>query len=291
MDGDLLVRLRQMLPNLRPAEARIAETVLDDPTAVVGATIAELAGRAGASQASVVRFCRTVGYTGYPGFRIDLARTTSRRAAEHERSGVAQGEIGRSDDVAEVVSKIAFHEARTIESTARAIDLDALEEAVRAVAGADRVDVYGVGASGLTAQDLAQKLSRIGIACVAPVDSHQQLQSAALLAPGSVAIGVSHTGRTVEVHQSLTLARARGATTVAVTGFPSSPLADTADVVLATSVRETQFRTGALASRIAQLAVVDFLFVNVAQRRFDATTEALRLTYDAVQQHRMAPGA
>jgi len=289
VDGDLLVRLRQMLPSLRPAELRIAETVLDDPVAVVGATISDLAARAGVSQASVVRFCRSAGYPGYPGFRIDLARTTSRRAAERERSGVAQGEITRDDDLAEVVSKIAFHEARTIESTARSIDLDALEETVRAVAAADRIDVYGVGASGLTAQDLAQKLSRIGLVCFAPMDSHQQLQSAALLGPGSVSIGISHTGRTVEVHQALTLAGRRGASTVAITGFPTSPLARLADTVLTTAVRETQFRTGALASRIAQLAVVDFLFVNVAQRRFDATTAALKHTYDAVQQHRMGP--
>ncbi|WP_418276364.1 MurR/RpiR family transcriptional regulator [Isoptericola jiangsuensis] len=290
MDGDLLVRLRQMLPDLRPAEQRIAETVLADPVSVVGATIADLATRAGVSQASVVRFCRTAGYEGYPGFRIDLARTTSRRAAEHERSGVAEGEITRDDDLADVVSKIAFHEARTIEGTARSIDLQALERTVRAVVDADRVDVYGVGASGLTAQDLGQKLARIGLVCFAPVDSHQQLQSAAVLGPGSVAIGISHTGRTVEVHQALSLARRRGATTVTVTNFPASPLARVSDVVLTTSVRETQFRTGALASRIAQLAVIDFLFVNVAQRRFDATSEALKHTYEAVQQHRMAPG-
>nr|WP_281360246.1 MurR/RpiR family transcriptional regulator [Isoptericola halotolerans] len=286
----MLVRLRQMLPAMRPAEGRIAETVLADPSAAVGATIGELARTAGASQASVVRFCRSVGYEGYPQFRIDLARTTSRRAAEHERSGVAAGEITLTDDATDVVSKIAFHEARTIEETARMLDLDALERAVSAIADAHRVDVYGVGSSGLTAQDLAQKLARIGLVCVAPVDSHQQLQSAALLGPGSVALAVSHTGRTIEAHQVLTLARSRGATTVAVTNDPSSPLASIADVVLCTVVREAQFRSGALSSRIAQLAVVDFLFVRVAQRRYDETSAALKDTYDAVQQHRMAPG-
>ncbi|GAA1741033.1 MurR/RpiR family transcriptional regulator [Isoptericola hypogeus] len=289
MNGDVLVRLRQSLPTLRPAEARIAKVVLDDPSGVVGATITELAARAGTSQATVVRFCRAVGYAGYPEFRIDLAQATSRHALELERSGIAEGEINETDTATDVVSKIAFHEARTIEETARMLDLDALERAAAAVAAATRIDVYGVSSSGLTAQDLAQKLSRIGLVCSAPVDSHGQLTSAALLEPGCVAIAVSHTGRTVEANQALTLARDVGATTIAVTNFPGSPLADVADVVLTTTARETQFRSGAMSSRIAQLAVVDFLFVRVAQQRYDATTAALKATYAAVQAHRLAP--
>jgi DNA-binding MurR/RpiR family transcriptional regulator len=289
MAGDVLVRLRQALPTLRPAEARIGEVVLEDPPGVVGLTITELAARAGTSQATVVRFCRAVGYAGYPEFRIDLAQATSRRAVELERSGITEGEISETDDASGVVSKIAFHEARTIEETARMLDLDALEQAVTAVADAPRTDVYGVGSSGLTGQDLAQKLSRIGLICLAPIDPHAQLQSAALLSAGMVAVGISHTGRTIEPYQALSLARERGATTVAITNFPASPLAALADVVLTTTARETQFRSGAMSSRIAQLAVVDFLFVRVAQRRYDATAAALKATYAAIQLHRMDP--
>lgn len=289
MNGDVLVRLRQALPTLRPAEARIAQVVLDDAVGVVGATITELAARAGTSQATVVRFCRAVGYAGYPEFRIDLAQATSRHALELERSGIAEGEINQTDTTTDVVSKIAFHEARTIEETARMLDLDALERAVAALAGATRTDVYGVGSSGLTAQDLAQKLSRIGMICTAPLDPHLQLTSASLLAPGCAAVAVSHTGRTVEALQALSLARDAGATTIAVTNFPASPLADVAEIVLTTTARETQFRSGALSSRIAQLAVVDFLFVRVAQQRYTETAAALKATYDAVQQHRLPP--
>ncbi len=286
MVADVLVRLQQELPSLRPAEARIARAVLSDPDGVVAATITELAGRAGSSQATVVRFCRTIGYPGYPEFRIDLTQATSRRALELERSGIAHGEIDPNDTAADVVTKIAFHEARTIEETARLLDMSALEDAVTAVAGARRVDVYGVGASGLTSQDLYQKLTRIGIMCSAPSDPHQQLTQAALLSPGSVAIGVSHSGTTVEPIQALALAHERGARTIVITNFPSSALATHADVVLTTTARETTFRSGAMSSRIAQLAVVDFLFVCVAQRRYDQTMAALKATYEAVEPHR-----
>lgn len=287
MAADGLVRIRQSLPNLRPAEARIAEVVLADPAAVVSKTITELAALVGTSQATVVRFCRAVGYAGYPEFRIDLAQATSRRAVEQERANVAHGEIDPDDTLQDVVTKIAFHEARTIEETARMLDLDALEQVADAVAQAPRIDLFGVGSSGLTAQDLAQKLQRIGLLCFASPDPHVQLQSAALLGPGAVAVGVSHSGLTVETNDALCIAHDRGATTVAVTNFPESPLVAHADVVLTTTARETQFRSGALSSRIAQLAVVDFLFVRVAQRRYDRTTESLRATYEAVQPHRL----
>lgn len=287
MAADGLVRIRQSLPNLRPAEARIAEAVLADPAAVVGKTITELAALVGTSQATVVRFCRAVGYAGYPDFRIDLAQATSRRAVEQERANVAHGEIDPDDTLQDVVTKIAFHEARTIEETARMLDLDALEAVAAAVAQAPRIDLFGVGSSGLTAQDLAQKLQRIGLLCFASPDPHVQLQSAALLGPGAVAVGVSHSGLTVETNDALRIAHDRGATTVAVTNFPESPLVEHADVVLTTTARETKFRSGALSSRIAQLAVVDFLFVRVAQRLYDRTTENLRATYEAVQPHRL----
>ncbi|QUB99287.1 MurR/RpiR family transcriptional regulator [Cellulosimicrobium cellulans] len=287
MTADGLVRIRQALPSLRPAEARIAEAVLADPAAVVGKTITELAALVGTSQATVVRFCRAVGYAGYPEFRIDLAQATSRRAVEQERANVAHGEIDPDDTLHDVVTKIAFHEARTIEETARMLDLDALEQVTAAVAQATRIDLFGVGSSGLTAQDLAQKLQRIGLLCFASPDPHVQLQSAALLADGAVAVGVSHSGLTVETNDALRIARDRGATTVAVTNFPESPLVEHADLVLTTTARETQFRSGALSSRIAQLALVDFLFVRVAQRLYDRTTANLRATYEAVQPHRL----
>ncbi|MBE7700270.1 MurR/RpiR family transcriptional regulator [Oerskovia sp. Sa1BUA8] len=287
MTGDGLVRIRQALPTLRPAEARIAEAVLADPAAVVGSTINELAARAGASQATVVRFCRAIGYAGYPEFRIDLAQATSRREMEMERSNVAHGEINETDTAEDVVAKIAFHEARTIEETARMLDLAALEQVAAAVAAAPRIDVFGVGSSGLTGQDLAQKLQRIGLVCFASPDPHLQLQSAALLGPGAVAIGISHSGQTVETNHALGIAHERGATTVAITNFPESPLGQVARIVLATTARETQFRSGALSSRIAQLAVVDFLFVRVAQRLYEQTSANLKATYDAVQPHRL----
>lgn len=282
MTGDVLVRLERALPTLRPAEARVAQTVLDDPDTVVSSTITELAGHADTSQATVVRFCRAVGYAGYPEFRIDLAQATSRRLVELERSGIAQGEINEEDGVEDVISKIAHHEARTIEETARGLDPATLEKAAAAIAAAPRIDVYGVGSSGLAAQDLAMKLQRIGLFAFSSPDPDQQIASSALLKAGCVAIGISHSGTKSATVRALGRAHHEGATTIAITNFPDAPVAEVSDLVLATAARETQFRVGAMSSRIAQLAVVDFLFVRTSQLRFGPSLAAITRTYSAV---------
>mgnify|MGYP003376364877 CR=1 FL=1 len=282
MDRDVIETIRSMQAVLSTAEASVARTVLDDPESAIAATVAQLADRAGVSQASVVRFSRALGFDGVPALRLELAQELSRRALELERSDIAEGAINASDSLADVVNKLAFHEARSIEQTARLIDLDALDKVAAAIATAHHTSCYGVGASGLAAADLAQKLQRIGLMCLESLDTHVQLVHAALAGPGSVAVAFSFSGRTAEVHHALSIAKKAGALTVAVTNDRDSPVGKVADLVLMTSAREAQLRAAALASRMAQLAVVDFLFVRVAQLRFDDVEAALDATRAAV---------
>lgn len=284
---DVFVALRQRMPSLSKSELRIAEFVLDQPSVVVESTITRLAELARTSPASVARFCRNVGFAGYKEFRIAIAAANSREEAALELFRVDDAEIDVNDSALDLVTKVAYQESRAIEETARGLDLDALDAVVAAVRDAPRIDVFGAGASGLTAQDLQLKLHRIGIPCFCWADAHLALTSFALTDPESVAIGISHTGQTLETNQMLRLARDRGATTVAITNFPDSPLASVADQLLVTSVRESRYRTGAMSSRLAQMAIIDFLVVRLLQGRIDSVGDLLRRTYDAVQAHRL----
>jgi DNA-binding MurR/RpiR family transcriptional regulator len=175
-----------------------------------------------------------------------------------------------------------------VQDTAATLDLDVLARAVEVVVAARRIDVYGIGASGFVGQDLHQKLHRIGLLAFSWPDPHAALTSAALLDRDCVAIGISHTGTTIDTVDALCAARESGARTIAITNFVPTPLTDCADLVLTTAARETTFRSGAMASRIAQLAVVDFLFVGVAQRSYDRTVTALERTFHAIRSRRSA---
>lgn len=290
MRGDIVEEIRSAMPRLRPAERSVAEALLSDPENVISATVASLAEGAQVSRASVVRFAKAFGFSGFPALRTQLTQELSREAADLEHSDIAEGRLNPDDSPADMVAKVAFHEARTIEETARLLDLDALERIAQRIAAGATVVTFGVGASGLAAADLAQKLQRIGIVCLHSPDTHQQRVHAALAGPQTVAIAFSFSGGTLDVLHALRVADAAGALTVAITNDTESALVGVASEVLRTPAREATLRAAALASRMAQLAVVDFLFLRVGQLRFDDLGAVITATRDAVGDQHLPSG-
>jgi DNA-binding MurR/RpiR family transcriptional regulator len=283
---DVLVRIRAAVPSLQPAAQRVASVVLADPGAAAQLSIGALAAAASTSVATVMRFCRAVGFGTYPQLRIGLAGAAAREHARVTQRPTATGDIDLADTLRQVVDKIAYNEARALEETAEHLDLAILDQAVEQLGRARRIDIFGTGASGFVGMDLHQKLHRIGLLAFVWTDAHAALTAAALLTESDVALGISHSGSTADTIEPLRLAAERGATTIALTNFATSELARTAQLVLTTAVRETPFRSGATVSRIAQLAVVDFLFVGVVQRYYDRAEEALSSTFQAVHRRR-----
>jgi DNA-binding MurR/RpiR family transcriptional regulator len=281
--SSVLIRVRGAMPSLRPAEQRVGEAVLADPAAISESSITAVARQCMTSETTVLRFCRAIGLGGYPELRIALARAAQREETDQNARPPVNGTIGENDSVADVVAKISYADSRAVEETGAALDVAALTAAIEAVRAAGRIDVYGIGASGLVAHDLHQKLHRLGLISFSWADPHLALTSAAVLEVGDVAIGISHTGTTIDTIDALRVARQHGATTIAVTNFAKSPITEEADLVLTTAARETTFRSGAMASRIAQLALIDCLFTGVAQRSYDHAIDTLQTTYAAVQ--------
>lgn len=285
--AETAVRVRALLPSLPPAERRVGQRVVDEPGAVAVSTITELAQVCGTSETTIIRFCRAVGFSGYPELRLTLATEAGRAEGEGHGNRVISSDIGPDDTLTQVVEKIAYADARAVEETAGQLDAGILERVVDALTRARKIDIYGVGASAFVAYDFQQKLHRIGLVSYAWSDTHIALTSAALLRSGDVALGISHTGTTADTVDALTEAKRQDATTVALTNFPRSPVAKVADLVLTTAARETTFRSGATASRLAQLTVVDCIFVGVAQRTYDSTQAALSATRNAVRERRL----
>ena len=287
MTGDLLVMLRGLKPTRVPSKHRVAALNLQDSARASTQTISELARAAGTSETTVLRLCHELGVSGYRELRVALAAESGR---EQGRNGNQRfgGDIDRDDDLDTLIDKVTGADQRAIADTARVLDRTAVAEAVRFISTARRIDVVGVGASAVVALDLQQKLHRIGLIAYAWHDSHTGLTAAALLGPHDVAIGISHTGATPDTIDTVAEAAARGAKTIGVPSVPGSPLAGAADLLLVTADRETTFRSGATASRIAALSVVDVLFVAVAQRRYDRTVNALAATRNALAGRRHA---
>lgn len=282
------VSIRSIFPSLPPAERRVAEAILTRPAEIVGLSIGAVAEEASTSEATVVRFCKKAGFGGYPELRLALASEVGRSAAQGPGAMTMTMDIGPDDSLGDIVANVGALDAQAIGDTVGQLDIDVLTHVVDELAGARRVELYGIGASGLVAIDLEQKLRRIGLPAAAAVDGHAALTSAAVLTRHDVAVAISHSGQTLDTIDPIELARSQAATTVAITNYPQSPLATAADLVLTTAARESTFRAGAMASRSAQLTVVDCVYLGVAQRHYDDTIVALDRTSTAVRSRRQA---
>jgi DNA-binding MurR/RpiR family transcriptional regulator len=260
---------------------RVAEAVAGDPAGCAALTVTGLAELTGTSEATVVRTARLLGYPGYRDLRLALAGLAAQQ--QSGRAPAITTDIAVDDPIADVVAKLAYDEQQTLADTAAGLDTVQLGAAVTALTTARRTDVYGVGASGLVAQDLTQKLLRIGLVAHAHSDPHLAVTNAVQLRAGDVAIAITHSGSTGDVIEPLRVAFERGATTVAITGRPDGPVTQYADHVLTTSTaRESELRPAAMSSRTGQLLVVDCLFVGVAQRTYETAAPALSASYEAL---------
>ncbi|WP_370871594.1 MurR/RpiR family transcriptional regulator [Curtobacterium sp. A7_M15] len=266
-----------------PSMRRVAEAILRDPRVVLEQTITELARTCETSETSVVRFCRTLGFTGYAPFRLQMAAELASESAQFGDDPLYGDDAASEDSIAGIVQAISHAEIVGIQETAAALDLDVLRTVIDRVAAASQVALFGVAASNAAATDLAQKLRRVRITAMSFVDAHDALVPATLLGAGGVAIAFSHSGRTREAVEFLNAARRSGAFAVAITSTLDSPLAQASDAALRTAVRETTFRSGAMASRIAQLTIVDYLFVGVARVHHERSINAISDTRAAVQ--------
>ena len=283
----LTTRIRGLLSQMQPAMARVGSFIVLNPRDAAAMTISTLATATDVSETTVVRFCREIGIDGYSQLRLGLAVEMGARS-EAEDKFQGSTDISADDTLVSAVEKIAYADARSVADTARSLPLETLATVVDGIVSARRCDIFGVGASGLVAMDLQQKLHRIGLVSFALIDPHQALVSAALLDEECVAIAISHSGATTDTIDTLLEARDRGATTVAITNSPRSRLATLADHVLTTAAMETTFRSAATGSRLAQLTVVDCLFVGVAQQTLEQSVHALDETRRAVVSKRVA---
>jgi DNA-binding MurR/RpiR family transcriptional regulator len=283
--------VRSILPALPPAERRVAEGILAEPGDIVFLSIGDLATRASTSEATVVRLCQRAGFGGYPELRLALATQVGRSAASRPDSRIVGTDIAADDPLADIVAKVGAADSAAIADTVEQLDIATLARVTDAIAAARRIEIYGIGASGLVALDLEHKLRRIGLPAAASVDGHLALTSAAVLRPDDLVCGISHSGQTLDIIDPVSEARARGATAVAITNYARSALAKVADLVLTTAAGESLFRAGAMASRAAQLTVVDCIYLAVAQRNYEDTVLAIDRTSAALRSRRSGSGS
>ena len=259
----MLDRITASLPSLAPAEQRVGRLVLADPRRFAQLPVAELAARAEVSKPTDIRFCRSMGYDGLSDFKLKLVGTVSEGVPFIHRSVDADDKTG--DVMVKVIDNTvaAFLKYRNDAST------HAIEKAADALMAAyrkgRRIEFFGVGNSGVVAQDAQHKFFRLGVHTVAHSDGHMQVMSASLLGPGDCVVVISNSGRTRDLMDATDIARKHGATTIVITAS-GSPLAAAGHIHLAADHPEGYDRYSPMVSRLLHLLIIDVLATTLALR-------------------------
>ena len=233
------------------SEKRVADWLFSHSGEILPYSITDLASMCESSEATIVRFSKRLGCTGYQDLKIALAR-------EHDKKVIAPT-ITAEDDCFSIFEKVCNDAYMSLERTKKTLSPEALSAAVRAIASSGRVVLIGLGASAQVAEDASNKLLRAGCNSVAYADTHMQAIAVSQLRPGDTVIGISQSGASKDIVESMKVAKSRGAHTVAITSRERSPVARLSEIVLLTDTEETRHSTLGLNSHLARLVVIDAL--------------------------------
>ncbi len=273
-------QIRMRLPSLTPLEGKVVADILARKDITDAMPLRAVAEGSGVSEAMVVKVAKKLGFAGFRDFRQGLVDYySSDTAALHS-------EIRPEDSAGQVVQKVFRTAMQALEETFAILDLEAFERAADYLHRARQRDFYGLGGSAQIARDVNHKFLRIGIRSSVFDDAHMMMMSAALLGSDDVAVAFSHSGSTNAVIDAVELARKNGARTIAVTNYPDSPVAQIVDLVLASTAQNNPLLGENATARIAQLNLLDALFVAVAQRDRKTADLNLSRTMRAVQSKR-----
>jgi DNA-binding MurR/RpiR family transcriptional regulator len=267
--GGALIRLRGVYPSLKKALQKVANLILRQPEMAIYASVNEVAAAANVSEATVMRFCRTLGFKGFQDFKIALAREL---VAPSQRM---QEKAGAGDDPAALVRQIFKANSSALEETLEILDLRQLQQAAQAILNCHRLTIVGLGGSSPVVLYAGLRFAPLGLNVQHFAEVSQMLTAAALLMAKDVLLAISHTGSTRSTLEAAQVARKNGARIIAVTSNSLAPLTRISDLVLLTSGRELAVHRNGLASFLCQITIMDSLFALLQQARPDQTRENL----------------
>ncbi|KAA0971182.1 SIS domain-containing protein [Aureimonas fodinaquatilis] len=277
----MLKELERKKSQFGPAELRLAEFTMTEPRLVTQLSLAALSQKVGVSEPTVIRFCRKLGCTGFPDFKL--------RLTEYLASGTpyVHQEVSLLDTISDICKKVLDSSISAIVTLSDTLDTASIERAIGALSHARRIDFFGTGPSSVIAYDAQQKFMFFDVPAVFHHDSHLQIMSAASLSSGDVAVCFSFTGQTVDIVSCATRARDAGATVVSVTRSDSA-LAQMSQISINVDTIENTFDYSPMTTRLAHLAVVDVLATAVAVRRGPGISDRIQNMKLALKDKRVA---
>jgi DNA-binding MurR/RpiR family transcriptional regulator len=273
-----LKMLQNMLLQLPASERKIAQFILENPQSILNSTVNDIGAQAKTSGAAVIRLCKSLGLNGFQDLKVRIAGDLVKPAEQGYR------DIEPGESYFSIVQKTTSNSIQSIRDSAEMINYEELERAVQTLLSAQNVHFFGIGASNIIAKDAQQKFLRIQKNATAFTDTHLVATLIANAKVDDVVFAISHSGETAEVIKVISLAKERGVKTISLTKYGQSSVASLADIKLFTSYSgEAAFRSAATSSRLAQLYMMDILFLSMATVQYEQTVQAIDQTREAIK--------
>lgn len=263
----VFVRIGTEYYGFTAAEKKLADYILSAQDCISRMSISELSDACNVADATVSRFCRRLGYRGYPDFKMAIA------SAVRLEDNPLSGEITREDTLDVICQKLLTANTLAMTQTLEVLNLETVTRAADILRDSANVLCMGQGGSMLIASEAAHLFSTVSGKFRPVSDSHMQAMAAAMMGPRDTILFFSYSGSTVAMLDTLKTARDQGGRIVLVTRFPNSPGAGLADLVLQCGANENPLQSGSIPARIAQMYLLDILFSEYTRRNLDETKE------------------
>ncbi|WP_239534792.1 MurR/RpiR family transcriptional regulator [Solibacillus kalamii] len=271
-------RIRSGMELLKPAERNVALYILSHLEDVIRMPIAVLAEKAKTSEATIVRMCRALNFSGFKDLKLSIATAPTLEIQNNHNF-----ELEKDSTIMQMIQTIEMHNIDAIQRTLMINGERELEKIIHQINNARKIIFIGIGASAIVAQDFEHKLKRINKNCETIFDSHGQLIAAAHATSEDVVFAISYSGETKEVINALTVAKENKATIITMTQNKRNTIQSFADSALYVVSNEADIRSSATASRIAQLTLIDILYTGIATLNYDKSIIALNRTLEVIK--------
>lgn len=275
----IILHIRANYEKMGRGEKKIADLLTSDPHSILPLTISQFSKEVGCGAATLVRFSKRLGFTGYQELKIAIAQEISTLSNDRDQ-------ISPDDSCYFMFTKRLRDIQVTLQKTRLVLSPASMDAAAKKIMNAKRIVIFGLGNSAAIAHDAQHKFLRVGLNATACSDNHLQSIIASHLDPDCVAIGISHSGRSVDIIQALNLSHINGATTICVTNHDTSPITEVSDICLFTKSEETQHSIWAMSSRIAQLTIFDAIYTYIVANKNSDALEAILGTETALKEKR-----
>lgn len=264
-DSPIILKIKSLYPELKPSEKRAADYILTNTESFIYSNLATASKAAKVSEATFVRFAKALGFDGYRDIHIAMAASNQVDTEE----GVNDLSVDENTRLTDIPSRVIGRSTCALNNMQETLSIENYIRAVEILEKTQRICVFGAGNSAYVGEDVANKFVRLGKFVQASSDPHAQVTYAVSMKPGDVAIGITHSGKTLQTVECLKLAKEQGATIICITNYESSTAGELADIKLLTASYEKTFQSENMVSRLSQLAIIDMLYLGIIQRNYD----------------------